>query len=163
MKHFLTLIAAAALIAACAEPDQARGREPAQALQVDPTQRGFLEDAPSYRVAEAIRSAALEVRTERALFLAAVMDAEQAAREEEARPGEAVGSHSAFPFNVLVRLTHRDTGAQTHVRMIEPGPFTPGTEPTEPDPTIRISPAAAQELGIGEGGEAHVWVEIVEW
>jgi hypothetical protein len=163
MRHTITVIATASLVIACAEPDQARGREPAQALQVDPTQRSFLEDAPSYRVAEAIRSAALEVRPERALFLVTAMDPERAEAAETERPDAPTASHPAFPFNVLVRLTHRETGDQTHVRMLDPGPFLETREPAEPDPVIAVSPAAARELGLREGERAHVWAEIVEW
>jgi hypothetical protein len=163
MKHGTALLIVLILAAGCTEPEHARGREPAEALQVDPAQRSFLEDAPSYRVAEAIRSSALEVRPERALFLAAVMDPERAEAEEETRRDVPVASHHAFPFNVLVRLTHGDTGARTHVRMLDPGPFIVTPEPLEPDPVIAVSPTAARELGVGVGKRAHVWVEIVEW
>lgn len=164
MNRTIMALAAWLIVSACAEPDHARGREPAEALQVDPTQRSFLEDAPSYRVAEAIRSAALEVRPERALFLTRPMEPDRAAEEELARPGERVASHPAFPFNALVRLTHRETDASVEVRMVEPGPFVEDrTEPLEPDPAIAISPEAAERLGVGADEQAHVWVEIVEW
>jgi rare lipoprotein A (peptidoglycan hydrolase) len=163
MKQTIVGLALLALVAGCTEPEPARDRDPAEALQADRTQPGFLVDAPSYQVREAIRSSALEVRQDRALFLAAAMDAERAAQEEALRPGEQVAEHPAFPFNALVRLTHRDTGASVQVRIVDEGPFDETLAPLEPDPVIAISPAAARQLGAGPGDRAHVWVEVVEW
>jgi hypothetical protein len=165
MKTTLALLAALFVLTGCTEPDHAQSREPAQALQsFTPAQEGFLPDAPSYEVQEAIRSAAIEVRPDRALFLAGAMDAARAEEEEALRPGEMVAAHRAFPFNSRLRLTHRDTGNRVYVRIIDGGPFADAQVPTfEPDPAIPISPDAARLLGIRPGDRAHVWVEVVEW
>jgi hypothetical protein len=165
MKTTLAVIAASMVLVGCTEPDHAQSREPAQALQsFTPAQEGFLPGAPSYEVQEAIRSAAIEVRPDRALFLAGAMDAAQAEAEEALRPGELIAAHRAFPFNVLLRLTHRETGNRVQVRVIDGGPFADAQAPTfEPDPAIPISPDAARLLGIRPGDRAHVWVEVLEW
>jgi hypothetical protein len=163
MKPITLLIVSLLLVPACTEPDHARSREPAEALQADPAQP-FLPDAPSHQVREAIRSAALEVRPDRVLYLAVVMDPEQAAEEEATRPGELVAAHRAFPFHSQLRLTERETGARIDVRVIDGGPFADAQVPTfEPDPRIAVSPDAARQLGVGPGEEAIVWVEILEW
>lgn len=156
--------AALVLTTGCTEPDHAQSRAPAQALQsFTPAQQGFLAGAPSYQVREAIRSAALGVRIDSALFLATAMDpgqAEAAAR----RPGERIAAHHAFPFNTLLRLTHRGTGARVEVRIVDEGPFIEGRASTlEPDAAIPVSPVAALHLGLEPGERAPVWVEVMEW
>jgi hypothetical protein len=153
------------LLAACTEPDQAQSREPAQGLQsFTPAREAFLPNAPSYEVLEAIRSSAIEVRPGRALFLAGAMAATQAEEEEARRQGELIAAHRAFPFNTLLRLTHRDSGTRVDVRIVDGGPFADAQVPTfEPDPAIPISPDAARLLGIRPGDRAHVWVEVLEW
>lgn len=165
MKTTLALMAALAVLTGCTEPDHAQTGEPAQTLQsFTPAEAGFLPGAPSYEVQEAIRSAALEVQPDRALFLAAALSPTRAEEEEALRPGEMVAVHRAFPFNALLRLTHRDTGNRVEVRVIDGGPFADAEVPTfEPDPAIPISPDAARLLGIRPGDRAHVWVEVVEW
>jgi len=164
MKQIIAALAVVAVATACTEPEHARDRDPAQALQADPTQAPFLPDAPSYQVREAIRSAALEVHPDRALFQAAPMDRAQAAAEEERRAGELIAAHRAFPFNALLRLTHHETGATVDVRVVDGGPFADARVPTlDPDPVIAVSPAAASRLGAQPGQPAPVWVEVVEW
>ncbi len=163
MKNTLLILGVLVLIAGCTEPEHARSREPAQALQSDPGQP-FLPFAPSHQVREAIRSAAIEVRPDRVLYLAVMMDAEQAAEEEEVRRGEWVAAHRAFPFHVRLRLTHRETGASAEVVVVDGGPFADAQVPTfEPDPRIAISPDAARELGVAADDEVPVWIEILEW
>jgi hypothetical protein len=164
MKRITLLIVSLGLIAGCTEPDHARSREPAEALQADPTQQPFLPHAPSHQVREAIRSAAIEVRPDQVLYQAAHMDGARAADEEATRPGELVAAHRAFPFHALLRLTHRDTGARADVRVVDGGPFADAQVPTlDPDPRIAVSPDAARQLGVQPGEEALVWVEILEW
>jgi hypothetical protein len=164
MKHPIMVVIGLALVTGCTEPEHARDRDPAQALQADRTGAPFLPDAPSYQVREAIRSAALEVHPDRALYLATDLEEEQAAEEERARHGELVAVHHAFPFNVLLRLTNEDTGAQVEVRVIDSGPFVESRAATlDPDPVIAVSPAAARELGAGPGERVPVWVEVLEW
>jgi hypothetical protein len=164
MKNAITVLVALMLVAGCTEPDQARGREPAEALQADPTQEPFMPDAPSHQVREAIRSAALEVRGDRALYQAAVMPPEQAEEEQRARAWQHVAANRAFPFNIRLRLTHRDTGAEVEAVTVDRGPFEEGRAPSiEPDPVILVSPDAARELGLEPGQEGLVWVEVVAW
>lgn len=132
-------------------------------MQTDPAQP-FLPHAPSHDVREAIRSAAIEVRPDRVLYLAAVMDAEQAAEEEADRPGELIAAHGAFPFHSRLRLVHRDTGAEVEVMVVDGGPFADAEVPTlEPDPRVAIAPDAARQLGIEADQEVPVWIEIVAW
>lgn len=164
MKQLIAALAALTLAAACTEPEHARDRDPAEALQADATQPPFLPDAPSYQVREAIRSAALEVRPDRALFQAAPMEEAEAAAEEERRAGELIAAHRAFPFNVLLRLTREETGAQVEVRVVDGGPFAAAQVPTlEPNPVITVSPEAASRLGARPGQRVPVWVEVVQW
>lgn len=163
MNRIITVLAVLSLAAACTEPDHARSREPAQALQADPAQP-FLPDAPSHQVREAIRSAALEVRPDRVLYLATAMDGDEAAGEEAVRAGEHVAAHRAFPFHARLRLVHRETDAEVEVVVVDGGPFADAEAPTsEPDPRIAISPDAARQLGLEPGQEAPVWVEILAW
>jgi hypothetical protein len=163
MKHGIALLIVLILAAGCAEPDHARGREPAEALQAEPGPP-FLPDAPSYAVREAIRSAALEVQPDRALYLATPMDPARADAEEADRPGELVAAHPAFPFHARLRLTHRDTGARVEVLVVDAGPFAETRAPTfDPDPRLAVSPDAARRLGVEPGQEAPVWVEVLAW
>jgi hypothetical protein len=164
MKNTIAVLVALMVVAGCTEPDHAQSREPAQALQADPTHTPFMPDAPSHQVREAIRSAALEVRGDRVLYQAAVMPAEQAEEEQRARAWQHVAAHPAFPFHARLRLTHRDSGAEVEVVTVDTGPFIEGRAPTiDPDPVILVSPDAARELGIEAGQEGLVWVEVVAW
>lgn len=157
-------VALLGVVAGCNEPEQARDRVPAEALQsFDANQPPAFPDAPSYQVREAIRSAALEVRTERALFQATPMDDEEADRHLEARETDMVAIHPAFPFHTVIRLAHDETDAEVEVRVMDGGVHEDPSLRLEPSPIIALSPAAAAALGVEPGDRAPVWVEVVEW
>lgn len=165
MRHAAAALALMTLLTACNEPEQARDRVPGEALQsFDANRPPAFEDAPSYQVREAIRSAALEVRTDSALYQAAVMDQEDMARHAAQRETDMLALHHAFPFNTWIRLSHQETGEQVEVRIVSAGLFEgPPELATEMNSVIEVSPEAARRLGLEPGERVPVWVEVIEW
>ena len=63
-------------------------------------------------------------------------------------------AHRTLPFNTVVRVTHRNTGASTEVRINDRGPFVG-------DRILDLSMAAARDLDMVRTGTAPVRIEVV--
>jgi rare lipoprotein A len=63
-------------------------------------------------------------------------------------------AHRSLPFNTLVKVTRRDTGASVKVRITDRGPFVRGR-------IIDLSYAAAKEIDLVLAGVAPVTVEVI--
>ena len=61
-------------------------------------------------------------------------------------------AHRSLSFNTIVRVTNLDNGRVVKVRINDRGPHVAGR-------IIDLSARAARELGIGDGGMAHVKIE----
>ncbi len=68
---------------------------------------------------------------------------------------EMTGAHKTLPFNTIVRVTRKDTGATVTVRINDRGPFVKGR-------IIDVSYAAALKLGLVQSGTAIVTITTQE-
>jgi len=67
---------------------------------------------------------------------------------------ELTAAHRTLPFDTVVRVTRRDTGARVEVRVNDRGPFIEGR-------IIDLSYAAAREVGLDTDGVAPVKLVVV--
>jgi rare lipoprotein A len=68
---------------------------------------------------------------------------------------EMTAAHRSLPFDTVVRVTRRDTGADVTVRINDRGPFIKGR-------IIDLSLAAAREIGLDIDGVAPVKLKVVK-
>lgn len=68
----------------------------------------------------------------------------------------ATAAHKTLPMNTIVRVTHRDTGAQVKVRINDRGPFVEGR-------IIDLSYTAGKAIGLDRTGIAPVTLEVLEY
>lgn len=67
---------------------------------------------------------------------------------------EMTAAHRSLPFDTLVKITRRDTGADVKVRITDRGPFIKGR-------IIDLSLAAARVIGLDVDGVAPVKIKVV--
>jgi rare lipoprotein A len=70
-------------------------------------------------------------------------DGEKTASGEHANPRGLTAAHRTLPFGTLVKVTNQKNGQVVYVRINDRGPFKPGR-------IIDLTPAAAQQLGMGD-------------
>ena len=67
---------------------------------------------------------------------------------------EATAAHKTLPMNTIVRVTNKDNGRQTVVRINDRGPFVASR-------IIDLSKKAAQDIGMIKNGTANVHLEVL--
>lgn len=77
------------------------------------------------------------------------------ASDERYNPGLYTAAHRTLPFSTIIKVTNRDNGRSTLMRVNDRGPenFTH---------VLEVTPAAAKVLGFGSSAVANVTVEVVE-
>ena len=161
-----TAVAMALLVTAagCEAPESAENRPPAQELQAfnanEAEQASFLPNAPSPRVRQAAREAALEVEQGEATFYADKFEGRRTASGRTFSQSEMVAAHRAFPFGTRLRVTNTRNGNEVEVRVVDRGPFAGGGEMPA---VVDLSRAAAEQLDFTSEGRARVTVEVLEW
>jgi rare lipoprotein A len=71
-------------------------------------------------------------------------EGEKTASGERANPRGLTAAHRTLPFGTRVKVTNMSNGRVVYVRINDRGPFKRGR-------VIDITPAAAQQLGMGDG------------
>jgi rare lipoprotein A len=70
-------------------------------------------------------------------------------------PEAPVAASKSLPLGTTARVTNRENGRSTTVRVEDRGPYVPGR-------TLDVSPRVAQELGMSRDGVAPVEVAPIE-
>lgn len=160
---FTTLATLAALATvACEPPEPGEGDADADVRteHAQATEAGIFPDAPSDRVREAVRGAALDVEEGEASFYADTFEGRRTASGRTFRQQELVAAHRAFPFGTRLRVTNQRNGNDVEVTVVDRGPF--GTDGNLA-PAIDLSRAAAQQLDFLGSGRTQVRIEVLEW
>jgi rare lipoprotein A len=123
----------------------ARAEEEGRALRAEP-QRGAAARAgdPSGRVQRG-----------RASYYGREFNGRRMANGRPFRPESQAAASKTLPLGTTARVTNRETGRSTTVRVEDRGPHVPGR-------VLDVSPRAAQQLGMGREGVAPVEIAPIE-
>lgn len=106
------------------------------------------------------KAGALETRVGLASFYARSLHGRKTASGEAFDRTEMVAAHPRYPLGTRVRVTNRENGRKTVVRINDRGPTRANRKEGV---IIDLSPAAAAKLGMLEDGRVKVRVEVLEW
>lgn len=142
-------------------PAPAEGEaEPAEAPQPEAAEPEQVTDEPAEAAEEAAPVAEDGPTGEisfsgEASYYAASLNGNPTASGEPYDHSAMTAAHRELPFDTLVRVTNRETGANVVVRINDRGPFAD-------DRVLDVSGAAAELLGMIEAGVITVDVEVLE-
>lgn len=153
--RWFAVVAAAATLAACAQPHVVADRSASHAGSRHASSGpGRHAAVAAKRTSPANASAAAAQGSSYGLASYYTYDPKTASGEKfDSR--ELTAAHRTLPFGTRVRVTNVATGQSVTVRVNDRGPFVPGR-------VVDISRGAAETLGIVDRGVAKVKLDVVE-
>ena len=99
-------------------------------------------------------SFARTARAETGIASVYAYDGGKTASGERANPRALTAAHRTLPFGTRVKVTNKRNGRTVMVRINDRGPFMRGR-------IIDVTPAAAQQLGIGRARSRHRQLDVI--
>lgn len=165
VMQWLAIVLGAASLAACVQTPIAANKSGA----LSPTRQASQEydrpvsHAPKRRVATRVRKhtpyasnrkpAATEVASHG--IASFYTEGTKTASGEKFDPNELTAAHPTLPFGTRLRVTNVTSGQSVTVRVNDRGPYVRGR-------VVDVSHAAAESLGMVEGGVAKVKLDVVQ-
>jgi rare lipoprotein A len=161
--QLFAVVLAAASLAACAQSSVVNGRSELAAASQQPSleRNRKISSVMSRRVRVAKKHTpfkpeknAVETKVASGGVASFYTEGTQTANGEKFDTHELTAAHRTLPFGTRLRVTNVATGKSVTVRVNDRGPFIPGR-------VVDVSYAAAETLGMVDGGVAKVKLDVV--